>query len=421
MGFFRMGLSIIATLGAMGAWAFLALWGAFEGYWMRPISAEGDYQSFFQRAVSRIDGVGHGAAALVLIDEGRVVGEYYGDGERAVSADTVFPTASLSKWITALGVLHLAETGGIDLDAPVETYLSRWQLPEGEFDNAGVTVARLLSHTAGLTDGLGFGDYAGEETLPALEQSLRAPRCSACSDAVIAVGQEPGQGFVYSGGGYLVLQLVVEEVTGQSFASYMEETIFAPLGMENSSYDYVGVLPNVAPNYNAEGDIVPHFQYAAAAATGFSSSARDLTRLSLALARADAEAPVSSGTLTQMRTPHARMFGQPLWGLGAILYAPTVDDDFVYGHDGANEPAINAAVRINPRTGSAYIMLVTGNPRLATEIGADWVLWQTGRPDVFSTEKAFMSAVAPSILGWAVILFAVASMALLRRREVVGE
>lgn len=85
-----------------------------------------------------------------------------------------------------------------------------------------------------------------------------------------------------------------------------------------------------------------------------------------------------------MREPEAKVAGLPIWGLGTILYAQTAGGDYVFGHDGANDPAINASVRINPENGDALIVLVSGHPSLATDLGARWVLVETGKPDIFT-------------------------------------
>jgi hypothetical protein len=118
-----------------------------------------------------------------------------------------------------------------------------------------------------------------------------------------------------------------------------------------------------------------------------------------------------------MTEPHGRTLGLDIWGLGVALYAPTASGAYVYGHDGANTPAINTTVRINPDNGDAVIVLVTGNPSLATAIGSEWTRWQTGVVDFLSIERALRSALVPWFLG-------LASMALLwgwrvaRRRRV---
>ena len=151
---------------------------------------------FCEEAISTLDDARPGAAAFVLIEGGEVACEHFRSNGCHIDRDTVFSTASFSKWITALGVMRLVELGRVDLDAPVSRYVSRWKLPESVHDNDLVTVRRLLSHTAGLTDGLGFGDYRAEEILPSLEESLENPRASNGRKAVIAVGQEPGKVFL---------------------------------------------------------------------------------------------------------------------------------------------------------------------------------------------------------------------------------
>ena len=339
---------------------------------------------FCGEAIATIEDAGPGAAAFVLIGGGEVVCEHFQSSGRRIDGDTVFSTASFSKWITALGVMRLVELGRVDLDAPVSRYLTRWELPESLHDNDLVTVRRLLSHTAGLTDGLGFGDYGAEEILPSLEESLKNPRASNGREAVIAVGQEPGKAFLYSGGGYLILQLMIEEVSGQPFEAFIDDAILMPLGMERSSFQYIGDIANNSGSFDKEGKPAPQFKYAAAGATAFSSSARDLTRLARALVVAGASAPISGASLARMREPEAKVGSLPIWGLGTILYAQTPGGDHVFGHDGANDPAINVSVRINPENGDALIVLVSGHPSLATDLGARWVLAETGKPDIFT-------------------------------------
>jgi hypothetical protein len=104
-----------------------------------------------------------------------------------------------------------------------------------------------------------------------------------------------------------------------------------------------------------------------------------------------------------MQQPHGRKLGLDIWGLGVALYAPTASGAYVYGHDGANAPAINTSMRINPDNGDAVIVLVTGHPSLATAIAGEWTLWQTGVPDFLSIERAVRSAIVPWLLGLATL------------------
>ena len=132
-------------------------------------------------------------AAVALVHNGEVAWvQGYGlaneDTGTPVTAETVFQVASISKSVTAWGVMRLVEEGRIDLDAPVEQYLTSWHLPPSEFDHGGVTVRRLLSHTAGLAP----WDYPGTpvgETPPTLVELLSGMG----SDEPVYVYRQPGE------------------------------------------------------------------------------------------------------------------------------------------------------------------------------------------------------------------------------------
>ena len=372
---------------------------AFYGWWMASVAERGHHAEFFDWAITEIDSKNSGTAALVLIEDGRVVHRFFSD---EVDEDTLFATASFSKWITALAVMSLVEQGEVDLDMPVANYLTRWQLPDSEYDNDAVTIRQLLSHTAGLTDGLGFGDYLSDEPLPSLEQELSNPRASAGREVKITVGREPGSEFLYSGGGYLLLQLLVEEVSAVEFTDYVSQAVLDPMAMDRSTYEFLGDQINASPSFNIGGSLAPTYQYASAAATAFASSAADLSNLVVTLLNRK-RFPLQQEVVASMREPHGFMLGSGIWGLGTMLYVQTHNGDFVFGHDGANDPAINTSVRINPETLDGFVMLVSGHLSLASAIGSEWVLWQTGYPDFLSTERALGSAALPTRMGSIVI------------------
>ncbi|MEM7019752.1 MAG: serine hydrolase domain-containing protein [Pseudomonadota bacterium] len=365
---------------------------------MAPVVKAGDHTAFSEWAVQELATNNRGNTAFMLIKNGEIIAEYYGQTKHQVDKDTLFPMASFSKWMAAFGVMSLVEQGRIELDVPAQNYLRRWSLPDSEFDNNGVTVRRLLSHTAGLTDRLGFGDYTADEVIPLLEDELNNPRASRGRSVKIAVGQSPGAEFIYSGGGYLILELLVEEVSGQQFADYMQDNILTPLGMTRSTYGFIGNLDNASQSFELDGSLAPTYQYASAAATSFASSASDLSKLINALAT-NKDQPVAPEKRLAMRQAEAFIMGEGIWGLGTMLYAKTPTGNFVYGHDGGNEPAINTTVRVNPDNNDAMILLVNGHPSLASSISGEWVLWQTGYPDFLSLEKILRSAVLPVVLG----------------------
>lgn len=408
----------VLTLLTLVLWATVVVAGALFGWWRRPLAPAGDAPAFMRAAVGMIEQGNRGKAALVLIEGGAIWREHYATTSDPVDRDTVFATASASKWLTAWGVMKLAEDRKLDLDRPVEDYLTRWHLPPSPFDHRKVTIRRLLSHTAGLTDGLGFADYQPDEALPTLEQSLSNPRASSGQPVAIAVGIEPGSEWRYSGGGYLILELLVEEVSGQTFEAFMQESIFGPLRMTRSGYRD-GTVENTAKSYDREGSLAPAYRYASKGATSFKTSAGDMARFVLAQIPAVVDKPLTQATIDAMRTPHAKSLGVDIWGLGTMLYAPAASGDFVFGHDGTNEPAINAAVRVNPDTGDGIVVLVTGGRALASELGAHWVFWQTGLPDFLSI-PAELQRVVPVLVGGGLVILLTGAFVAWRRQPPVG-
>ena len=410
---------VLVAVVAILAWTGVAGYGAIQGWWLRPIAPRGDAPAFLQAATALANAQSKGNVALVLLRRGAVYAERYTPSIDPVDRDTRFPLASMSKWFTAYAVLQLVQVGRLELDAPISTYLRQWQLPAGAFDAQQVTIRRLLSHTAGLTDGLGFGDYLPSESVPSLPETLRHPRASSDTAVAIAVGRPPSSEFQYSGGGYLLLQALLEDVTGTPFATWMQDSVFRPIGMHRATYAYLGSLDNASRSFDARGALAPSYRYAAAGATGLSASARDLVAFAQAQLQSAAGggAPLHRETLDRMRQPHARKLGLDIWGLGVALYAPTASGAYVYGHDGANAPAINTSMRINPDNGDAVIVLVTGHPTLATAIGSEWTLWQTGTPDFLMVERAGRSAFLPWLLGLATMAV-LAGWRMVRRRRV---
>lgn len=410
------------TLLLVVVWCAVLLAGTAFGWWRRPLAPSDDPPAFMRAAIPIVNAGNRSNTALILIERGAISAEYYSANADPIDRNTVFATASLSKWITAHAVMKLVEQGKLDLDRPVESYLTRWRFPAGSFSSRGVTARRLLSHTAGLTDGLGFGEYRLDETVPTLEEALAAPRASTDRpSAQIVVGIEPGTQFRYSGGGYLLLELLVEEISGDQFETFVTREILQPLGMTRSGYADLSSTTNAAKSFYADGRPAPIYRYASRAATGFTTSASDMVKLVLAHLRTVDGSPLAKTTLESMRRAEARSMGVGIWGLGTVLYAPTQHGDVVFGHDGVNDPAISATARINPTTGDAIIVLATGSKFLAPQLGAEWVFWQTGLPDILTLPTEILG-VMPLLVGGAcgIVLIALVPVWGRRRRRVQG-
>ncbi|MEQ1929685.1 MAG: serine hydrolase domain-containing protein [Parvularculaceae bacterium] len=421
----KLAVAVIAALVAAAAGAGLIFAAALEG-WGRPAAAErADVAAFLAAMNQRLDAHKTGNAAFLLIEAGEPVGEHFVSKGAPVDRDTLFQVASLSKWATAWGVMTLVERGAIDLDAPVSKYLTRWSLPPSEFDNDKVTVRRLLSHLAGLSDGLGYAGFEQGAPMPTLEESLtRASDASPGADGRVRVGEEPGSKFEYSGGGYTLLQLLIEETSGQSFNDYMEGAVFGPLGMSSSTFvPDAGAEARIAEIYGADGALAARRNFVSLAATSLYTSSADMARFVAAHRPGAAGEPagrgvLKPGTLKAMRAPEASVFGAAIWGLGVILYADNNRGDYIIGHDGSNEPAINTSVRLDPDTGDGVVVLETGDKLLASRLAGDWVFWKTGHVDTLTVIAEFRGTMRKAaIAGAAGFLLAFASVFLVTRRR----
>jgi CubicO group peptidase (beta-lactamase class C family) len=378
----------LMTILALLAWAALVVTGTIGGWWRAPLAAHGNTEAFRDAAIVEINRTYKGNVAFVLLERGQVRARHFASIGEPVNGDSRFQVASLSKWVTAWGIFTLVEAGKLDLDKPVSSYLTRWKLPKGPFDNDGVTIRRLLSHTAGLTDGLGYAGFKPGQPLQRLEDSLtRAADASPGAEGAVRVGIKPGSAFKYSGGGYTLLQLLIEEVSGQSFDAYMKAHVLDRLGMERSTFKLPDAeIEDVAAVYDTRGARAIHYRFTAQAAAALYTTSDDMTRFLQAHVRgANGEVAgrgvLKPATLVEMRQPHAAQMGADIWGLGTMLFAPNNRGGFIIGHDGNNEPAINTAARLDPDTGDGIIVLETGNKLLATQIASEWVFWRTGSID----------------------------------------
>ncbi len=206
-----------------------------------------------------------------------------------VSTQTLFGAASISKPVTALAVLKLFEEHKIDLDTDVNHYLKRWHIPDNQFTTTHkVTVRELLDHTSGI--GTHNGEiYDPSAPIPTLLQLLDGTKPARTPP--VRVEAVPGTRFAYSNGGYLVLYLLIEDVTGEPFPKYMKHAVLDPLGMTNSTFD-APLSPTLqaraATAYGADGKAaVPpsNFVEPNLAAGGLWSTPTDLAKLLLEVQR----------------------------------------------------------------------------------------------------------------------------------------
>ncbi|WP_282420709.1 serine hydrolase [Polyangium sp. 15x6] len=255
------------------------------------------------------------------------------DPKDAVTPDTLFQAGSISKPVTATAMLRLVERGTLELDTDVNRYLTTWKVPDNEHtEKEKVTLRRLASHTAGLTNH-GFPGYERNQPIPTLVQILNGT--APANTGSVRVDAVPGSISRYSGGGTLVMQLLMMDVIGKPFPALMQELVFGPAGMTHSTFEQP--LPaaragEAASAHLGEGETIPGgwHVYPEMAPAGLWTTASDLARLAIAIADAHAgrsKALLSQATAEQMLTPVKD-------GIGLGPYISGSGRSLQFGHGG---------------------------------------------------------------------------------------
>ena len=239
-------------------------------------------------------------ASVAVVKHGQVAwAKGYGMADPAqglpVTPDSVFDAASIAKPVTAWGVMTLVEDGKLDLDAPVERYLTRWHLPPSEFDHDQITIRRILSHTAGLSTDGDTGVDPGAY-VPSVEEALNG---AVLGMHALRVAYTPGEDYHYSSIGYTLVELAVEQITGESFSSYMQREVLDPLGMLNSGYEWTpGLQAKAAIGHDWYNNPLPFYQYSTRAQGGLHTTPTDLAIFMAASLPGPNGEPVGRGVLT---------------------------------------------------------------------------------------------------------------------------
>jgi CubicO group peptidase (beta-lactamase class C family) len=258
------------------------------------------------------------------------------NGGPSVRPDTLFQAASISKPVTAMAVIRLVQSGKLDLDADVNGYLKTWSLPKNEFTaKQKVTLRELLTHTAGVTVH-GFPGYASDAAVPTLVQVLNGEKPA--NSPAILVDTLPGKEWRYSGGGFVITQLLVQDVTGMQFPPLMHDLVLGPIGMTHSTYEqplHREQMSEAAMPYRQNGHAVPGgpHVYPEMAPAGLWTTPSDLALFALELQNSFAgksDKVISAAMAREMLRP-----GLNKWGLG-IETGGSVEHPY-FTHSGANE------------------------------------------------------------------------------------
>lgn len=240
--------------------------------------------------------------------------------KKPASPETLFQAGSISKPVSALAALHLVQEGQLSLDEDVNVKLKTWKVPDnGSPEKGKVTVRRILSHSAGITVG-SFPGYGSYESVPTLMQILNGQKPA--NSEPIRIDIPPGRRWRYSGGGFVVLQTLMSDVTGLPFPQIMRELVLEPAVMRHSTFDQP--LPKdraseAATPYHADGDPVkggPHI-YPEMAAAGLWTTPSDLARMAMEVQ--NAYAGKSSKILDGYMAKEMLRDQIGAWGLGFAL------------------------------------------------------------------------------------------------------
>lgn len=341
---------------------------------VRPFAEELDRKVPILMEQHRVPGV-----ALALIREGEVAhwkswGTRRAGEELPITPQTGFNVGSVTKMLTAWAVMKEVERGRVALHDPVFEHVTRWKLPRSKHDAAGVTIARLLSHTSGI-DGDGVSDWKPGDELPPIERSLSG----VAGARPTRLRWEPGTRWSYANSGYGLLQLMMLEVTEQDFEDYLAREVLGPLGMTRSSFEPDAALlaASATPHHPRDEETWIVVRRVTAAGS-LHSTLEDLARFAVALCELGPHAPRGRGvlaprTVERMLEAAPSTFGQ--WGLG-IAIEELGPDLRVVGHSGGAW-GWGAECWIDPERANGIVVL--GNSTNAGEVigrlKGDWFQW----------------------------------------------
>lgn len=252
---------------------------------------------------------------------------------RVLDTATRFQAASISKPVTALAAMRLAQENRLNLDADINTMLKSWQVPRSALTRKqAVTPRSLFSHTSGADDGFGFPGYEPNAPLATMVQMLDGRPPS--NVGKVAFARAPFEAYKYSGGGLTIMQLALTELSGRPFAQLMASSVLGPVGMSDSSFG-PPALERAALAHDEQGRRMqaPWRVHPELAAAGLWTTPSDLARFVIEIQTA-ARGP--KGRVLEQR--FAREMITPV-GIGRYAVGPAIDrhgDGWYFSHNGSN-------------------------------------------------------------------------------------
>jgi CubicO group peptidase (beta-lactamase class C family) len=280
-----------------------------------------------------------------------------------MSADehTMYSLASISKPMTATGLMTLVEESKVDLDAPINRYLGSAKLTSFTGEADGATVRHVMSHMAGLP--LHYEFFYEDE-----DHAERAMDSAIARYAVLM--NPPGSVYQYSNLGYGVLDEVIARVSGSSYPVFMRERVFLPLDLTRTSVHIApGLEPYVAQRYWPDGKRIPFYDFDHDGGSAIWSSAHDLVRFGmfhLDMRLPEQREILTDATRTRMQQPLSPASGTSLgYGLG---WSVTSDHGRRRVSHSGGMPGVSTVLHIYPDDRVAVVVLTNQSNNRITRI-----------------------------------------------------
>lgn len=222
------------------------------------------------------------------------------------AAGTIYRLGSITKIMTAMMILQLAQEGDLELDATVSDYLSYYRRDTG----SQITIAQLLDHTSGLPNFTDLPDYP--HTISRLKLPTKEFVLTYCQEDLLF---PPGSSYFYSNSGYFILGAIIEAVTGKVYGENLEERILEPLNMTRTGYDQNAlILEKSATGYLLEGcrnSVAPFVELSVPFSAGANySTVLDLHKLNLGI---DSHAILNEQYTAEMFKGRAVVVPNAIW------------------------------------------------------------------------------------------------------------
>ncbi len=308
-----------------------------------------------------------------------------------ITLETLLEVGSTSKSFTAVTALSFVDKKLLELDEDVNNKLTSWKIPDNEFtDKTKVSLKNILSHQSGI-NGPSGGFSSEPNSAPTLTQMFNGEKPSLSEP--FSVDFTPGTSHAYSNYGYVLVQMLLEDIAKKSFPDIVDEYIFQPLGMENSSFKYPTeeTKQRKAVPHNQDGEAKETgLQPTAYAQGGLIITALDLSKFYVDIMnalRGEENSFFTHKIIEQMITPvlnldPTKFFGMTGQGLGIFIIDNGKNKFFT--HPGTNWPGATCLPIICAKTGQGAIIITNGirgellqseiMNSIAREYG--WTLWE---------------------------------------------